>query len=50
MIHPSAVSVIFMSILIGIAISAKTIYFLFYNEQFHERLFPILTSMKCGVW
>ncbi|AGJ90667.1 Hypothetical protein, predicted transmembrane protein [Mycoplasma putrefaciens Mput9231] len=49
-IHPSAVSVIFMSILIGIAISAKTIYFLFYNEQFHERLFPILTSMKCGVW
>ncbi|MDQ0567779.1 MFS cation transporter [Mycoplasma yeatsii] len=46
---PNPFNVIILSILVGIAISSKTIYFLFCNEQYHERLFPIITSIKCGM-
>ncbi|PTD32360.1 MFS cation transporter [Mycoplasma mycoides] len=39
-------SIIFISLFLAVGISAQIIYFLFFNEQFNERLFPVFSSIK----
>ncbi|WP_434328474.1 MFS cation transporter [Mycoplasma capricolum subsp. capricolum] len=41
-------ALIFITLFIGVGISCQIIYFLFFNEQFNERLFPVFSSIKAG--
>ncbi|UKS54228.1 MFS cation transporter [Mycoplasma feriruminatoris] len=41
-------SIIFISLFLAVGISCQIIYFLFFNEQFNERLFPVFSSIKAG--